>query len=452
MVNKPNKKQASIARPLDDLFFLHDQLKSSLKPGSTLLLALSGGVDSVVLLHQLVQLCHVLDVELHAMHVHHGLSVNANQWAAHCQWLCQHYQIPFTIARVNVIDAGAGIEAAARQARYLALFDYQYQSRVPDWVIAAHHQSDQAETFLLQLLRGAGVKGLSAMPAVFDNRLLRPMLSVPKTAILDYAAKHQLRWCEDESNQNLRIDRNFVRQQIVPVLKTRYPNLDETLCKTASQMAEAQLLLTELAQQDAQSVIDANRLSLSGLSALSDLRVQNVLRYWFESLQMAMPSRKRLLELTKQLRYAKDDAAIRIKHQGHVLLRYDGVAYVYRESALPAFVAFDMVWDGQDCLTLPNGCALHFKRVHGRGLALTHLSSPLRICSRRGGERLKLTHNRPEKPLKQWFQAAKVPPWERDVTPLLFLSDRLVYVPALGADADYAAASGEPGLEITMRF
>ncbi len=452
MANNPQTARASLDCLFDDPFLLHDKLSQSVKPGSTLLLGLSGGVDSVVLLHQLVQLRQTLPFELHAMHVHHGLSINANQWAAHCQWLCQQYKIHLTIVRAKVTNTGTGLEAAARQARYEALSAYQFQSQVPDWVVTAHHQGDQAETLLLQLFRGAGVKGLSAMPDASDNRLLRPMLTVSKSAILDYAKKHQLSWCQDESNQDEQFDRNFIRQQVTPVLKSRYPNLDETLGRTANQMAEAQALLVALAEQDAQHLIDARRLNVAGLAHLSDLRFQNVLRYWFECLQLNMPSRKRLVEISKQLRSAKDDAGVRLLHQGHVLLRYDGYAYLYAESILPEYVAYHLRWEGQDRITLPNGCMLHFQQVNGSGIALKHLSSPLLIQSRQGGERLKLQQNRPAKPLKQWFQAAKVPPWERDVTPLLYLADQLVCVPGLGVATGYTATNDLPGLEISLDF
>lgn len=452
MVNKKQQNTNVQDHPFDDPFQLQDSLAKAVKPGSILLLGLSGGVDSVSLLHQLMQWRQTFGFHLHAMHVHHGLSPNADYWAGHCQWLCQQYQIPFTITRVAVTNTGAGLEAAAREARYAALYSYHYQSQAPDWIVTAHHQGDQAETFLLQLFRGAGVKGLSGMPNASENRLLRPMLIVSKTAILEYARKHQLRWCEDESNQNLQFDRNFMRQQVIPVLKTRYSNLDETLARTANQMAEAQELLVVLAQQDAQNMIDAGRLNVSGLAHLSDLRFQNVLRYWFECMQLTMPSRKRLVEIANQLRYAKHDAAVRLIHQAHVLLRYDGCAYLYAESALPKFAAFSLCWEGEESMALPNGCILHFEQVNGRGIALKHLSSPLLIQSRQGGERFKLKHNRPTKPLKQWFQAAKVPPWERDVTPLLYLADQLICVPGMGVAAGYSAINGLPGLEITMDF
>lgn len=452
MVNKPQSQPATTDRLFDDLFQLKCILNQHVTSESTLLLALSGGVDSVVLLHQLSALRHHFSFELHALHVHHGLSPNANQWAAHCQWLCQQYKIPLTIVRVNVANQGEGLEAAARQARYQALFTYQYQSISPDWVVTAHHQGDQAETFLLQLFRGAGVKGLSAMSTVSGERLLRPLLSVSKQAILDYANQHQLTWCEDESNQDLQFDRNFIRKQVIPDLKARYPSLDETLARTANQMAENQTLLTTLALQDVQGMIDGGRLNVTGLSSLNDLRFHNVLRFWFGSLQLDMPSSKRLVEIAKQLRYAKADAAVRLEHQGYVLLRYDGFAYLYQASALPEFVAFELCWNGETSISLPSGCTAHFNYVTGQGIDVKHLSTPLSIRSRRGGEQLKLNQNRPRKPLKQWFQDARVPPWKREVTPLFYLADQLVYVPGVGVADRYVTTSDELGLEIKVDF
>lgn len=452
MVNKSRLKDTLEVRRAGDLHQLHNTLTKNVQPHSTLLLALSGGVDSVVLLHQLYRLRERLSFQLHAMHVHHGLSPNANEWAAHCQWLCQQYEVPLTIKRVPVLTKGSGVEAAARQARYQALFDYECQSVRPDWVLTAHHQADQAETFLLQLFRGAGVKGLSSMPSVSDTRLLRPMLHVAKPAIMDYASRHKLRWCEDESNSQLKYDRNYIRQQVTPILKMRYPSVDETLAKAANQMAEAQSLLTELAKQDAIGAIETNRLNIACLSTLSDSRFKNVLRYWLDHLALPMPSSKKLTEMSKQLRDAPLDASVRLEHQAHVLLRYDGFVYCYQAASLPDSSEFELNWNGESALTLPNGCKVHFNHVVGQGIALKHLSVPLLVRSRRGGERLKLNALRPEKSLKQWFQEAKIPPWVRDVTPLLTLAGKLVYVPGVGVASDFVAGKGQPGLLVTVDF
>lgn len=427
---------------------LHSFLTQHLSPQPKLLLALSGGLDSCVLLHLLAEVKHIFPFELQAMHVHHGLSPNADVWASHCAKTCESLHVPLQVVYVNIDQSSKqGIEAAARQLRYQALFNYRFADVGPDYVVTAHHQDDQAETLLLQLLRGAGVKGLSSMAALDKaRRLLRPLLDVPRQALNDYAVQHQIEWCDDESNDNTQYERNFIRHEVMPVLESRYQSVKPVLARAALHLAEANMLLDTLAALDARELLLNNSLCLHGLSQLDIPRAKNMLRWWFAQNQLAMPNAEHLTETMQQLLNAKPDADLNIQLQHFKLKRYQQRAYLCME-----YVAepFDMVWNGEETLTLPNGGQLQFKQVCGAGLALKYGMSKLRVTNRSGGERFKPNSLRPTRTLKHLLQEANVPPWQRDRIPLIYWQDTLACVPGIGITHELLAGDGELGLVIT---
>lgn len=421
----------------------------------TLLLALSGGLDSIVLLHLLAEVRASLQFELHAMHVHHGLSANADAWAEFCSAQCKQMDVPLQIAHVNVAknpdykNSEQGIEAEARQLRYNALFAYTVKDKVPDFVVTAHHQDDQAETLLLQLFRGAGVKGLSSMAAV-DNarRLLRPLLNVSRQALHEYAVQHSIEWCDDESNDNTQYDRNFVRHEVMPVLESRFKSIKTVLARTASHMAEASELLEALAAQDAENMLSDNSLCLQALSELSAARAKNVLRWWFAQNELAMPAAEHLNEIVEQLFNSRKDADLNIKLQHLYLRKYQQRAYLCEDKAAEPF---DMVWEGESELTLPSGGKLLFNPVLGAGLALKQGVTKLRITNRNGGERFKPDGLRPTRTLKYLLQEMNMPPWQRMYIPLIYWEDKLACVPGVGVAYGLQAQANEPGLEIVWQ-
>jgi len=262
---------------------VHDVISAliSTKPSLNLLLALSGGVDSCVLLHALVQVKKRLEFNLQVMHVHHGISPNADNWVEFCKETCHTYELPLEVIKVEVQKcAGISLEAAARDARYEALYTAN-----ADYIILAHHQDDQAETLLLQLMRGAGLKGLSAMAAHDENRsLLRPLLDITRQEIEVYAKANNLAWMNDESNLDTKYDRNYCRHKIMPVIKARFPAASETLARSASHIAEASELLNELAKIDANTCLIEGRMSIKQLKELSLLRSKNLFRWWLCSM------------------------------------------------------------------------------------------------------------------------------------------------------------------------
>lgn len=424
-------------------------LATCVRPGQTLLLGLSGGLDSCVLLHLLARCRAVLGFELRALHVNHGISPNAPAWEDFCAERCRAAGVPFAAARVQVPrDGGLGLEAAARQLRYAALL-----GAGADAVVLAHHRDDQAETLLLQLLRGAGAAGLAAMPALRECTpggplLLRPLLEVPRTALLDYARQHALQWIEDESNLDLAYDRNYLRHAVMPALQARFPGASATLARSAGHLAEAAVLLRELAQQDAAQLTDAAGLDVDGLRRLSRPRAANLLRHWLEGQGVLLPTR-RLQEALRQLCDARADAQLRIGMPGGSLHRYRGRAlYVAVSTPLPDA---GLAWHGESELRLPAGRLL-FRQVQGQGLALARVhAAALRIQPRKGGERFRPDGRRPTRTLRHLLQEAGVPPWERAALPLLYLNAVLAVVPGVGVACELQAGAGEAGLVIEWR-
>ena len=356
-----------------------------------LLLAFSGGLDSTVLLHLLAECRKTLSFQLSAQHVHHGLSPNADDWADFCRQVCLKLNIPFALSKINVNkNSGLGTEATAREARYKALLSVDADFICPDFIVLAHHQDDQAETLLLQLARGAGVKGLAGM-AVMSGKLLRPLLDVPRSHIEAYANLHKLAWIEDESNADIKFDRNFMRHEILPKFAKQYPAIRQTLSRSVQHLASANDLLDELALMDAlQAGLGANihaPLSLAYLSTLSENRVNNCLRWWLAQYGLQMPSQQQLQQITQQLMHAKQDARIELKvSETYTLRRYQTRAYLVQD--LPPNAPINWLWQGEDVIHLPNKTQLIFSKKMGEGISLRKIdNSSLRIKFREGNER-----------------------------------------------------------------
>ncbi len=428
-----------------------DTLSSVVPYGSSLLLGLSGGVDSVVLLHLLVQLSPRFSWKPGALHVHHGISPHADSWAAFCAELCTKYSIPLLVERVDISPLREmGTEAAARQLRHAAL------ARQPaDFIALAHHRDDQAETLLLQLLRGAGVRGASAMPLLKtrDNApsLVRPLLDIERGELEAYAVEHGLQWVEDDSNEDVRYPRNFLRHKVLPVLQQRFPAYRRTLARSARHFAEAAGLLDELAAQDGVSAIRDDQLSVAALRGLSGARGKNLLRYFLAARGAPIPDTTRLEEMLRQLREAGEGAQIRITWQDWQLRCYQDHAYVLPVT-LPA-VDFSIVWQGENEVVLPaSHGVLYFERVVGQGLSLSKLQQGIvSIRPRHGSATIRLDAARPRQSLRNMLQQQGVPPWQRELLPLLYCGDELVWVPGVASADEFAVSEGEDGVLVSWK-
>jgi tRNA(Ile)-lysidine synthase len=419
-------------------------------------LALSGGVDSVVLLHLLHQLQKTHHFTLKASHVHHGLSKNADKWVRFCEKLCAKLSISLDVNYIQLPQKKSlGIEGEARRLRYEKLLQTK-----TDLVVLAHHEDDQAETFLLQLIRGAGVKGLSSM-AHFDDRrrLWRPLLNASRTDIESYAKKHQLKWIEDESNLNTDFDRNFIRSKILPLLKNRFTHIIKVISRSASHLAEAQHLLDDLAKLDLKKSLKSNnykhKLKVKTLDKLSNARAKNVLRYWLEINDQLMPSRDLLDELLRQVLTAKKDATIKIQLSKvfeirRYIRRYQDEIYIVPKNK-NIQKKYEITWAGESEIILPNGQKLTLKKVKGKGINLKFLDNQkLKIRNRQGGEFFKPDSNRPTKKIKQLLQESDLPPWEREFFPMIFVGGELAAVPNFGIDQKYQAGPQMTGLEVNL--
>ena len=412
--------------------------------GGRLCIGLSGGVDSVVLMDTLDRLRAEFQIELSAMHVNHGLSPHAGDWQAFCEAQCSGRGIALAVHRVTVVDDGNGIEASARALRHRA-----YASAAVDCVVLGHHLDDQAETFLLQLLRGAGPKGLAAMPVFRAGArgraaLLRPLLAVRREEIEAQARQRELAWITDDSNATSVYDRNFLRNETLPPLGLRYPGYRETLARAARNMADYLELADELAALD----LDDTGLTAQKLRALSSARALNLLRYQFALQGLPMPQRSQLEEALRQCREAGPDAQVRIDFGSHVLRCYRGRVELVQEGG-EAPPGWQAQWDGEQKLLLPADLgSLLARPATGSGIALRHFrQQPAIVRGRSGGESLRREQAGPRRTLKNLMQETAVPPWERARMPLVFFGDRLAWVPGLGVAAEFRAGAGEAGVE-----
>ena len=415
-----------------------------------LMLAFSGGLDSCVLLHLLADCKKTLPFQLQAHHVNHGLSPNAASWEIFCAEFCAKLNILLTISKVKVEqNSGLGLEAAARAVRYMAL-----ASTEADFICLAHHQADQAETLLLQLARGAGVKGLAGMAAIdLSRKLLRPLLDVPRASLEVYAGANKLTWINDESNADIKFDRNFMRHEVLPRLEKQYPAIKQTISRSATHLADCSALLDDLAQLDATHCLQNSRqLALPTLRQLSLSRVNNVLRWWLAQQGFDLPSTAQLQQISQQILHAKADAAVQLKVAQNVTLRrYQDCVYLIND--MSEAIPINLLWGGEESVILPDNSRLIFTQKIGEGFALNRVKNiKLRIKNREGGERFKPALGRPYRSLKQVLQTHAMPPWHREQLPLIFIDETLVIIPNVAVNAGFQANSDEMGLTVSWQY
>jgi tRNA(Ile)-lysidine synthase len=438
-------------------------LGAHVRRGERVVACVSGGIDSIVMLDLLRLAAKKMRFELAALHINHQINAAAAKWAQFCRACCRNAGVPLTVVKVNVPRV-ASLEGAARKARY-AVF-----SKVPaDFIALGHNLDDQAETLMLQLLRGAGVKGVSAMPEirsqesgfriqravrgkvqqnpesrVLNPAILRPLLDTARADIDAYARARKLQWVEDDSNADTDFDRNFLRHRVLPLIAERYPAYRKTLARASRNFAEAAQLLDAVACIDTPDA--GPHLSIASFRKLTTIRAKNALRYFLDRHEVAMPSEARLTECVRQAQHART-TGIRIDVGGHELRCFGGELRVMpKVAALPA--GFSRPWQGEPRMAVSEiGATLVMKAARGSGLSLAKLQqAPVTVRLRVGGERLRPDAKRPRRSLKNLLQEARLPPWLRARLPLLYCGDTLVYVPGIGIDAAYSAQSGEPAV------
>lgn len=432
--------------------FTHEKLDYLIKqyPSSACFwVAYSGGLDSQVLLHALNRI--LPKKRLRALHVNHGWHVDSTKWAAICRHTCEKLNISCDVISIDAYPKlGESPEAYARIARYAAM-----GQRIPpgDFLLTAHHRNDQAETLLLQLLRGSGLKGLVSMPfcqGFSKAYLLRPLLDFSRTELYKYAQEQQLTWIEDDSNRDLRFNRNYIRHQVLPLIHQRWPQADKTIARAAANLAEAHSLLDELAHQDRSTVqgFTPNILAISSLLKLSVMRRNNVLRYWLKQLHFSLPSQKQLQQIDVLLK-SRIDASPQVNWGNVQLRRYRD--YIYALSLLKNEKPFEVgftVWKLDQIVTLPTLDQLTSKQVLGAGLLLKERQ--VDVTFRRGGERFCASNHQGSHPLKKLFQEWGVPPWERNKIPLIYYQKKLIAVVGYDIDPHFAAKQNEVGFVIQV--
>lgn len=425
--------------------------KSQSSGGLRLALAFSGGLDSAVLLRLCSAWARQHQVYLVALHVHHGLSANADHWAQHCQEQCAQQQVQYEVAHIQLGATGEdGVEATARSKRYAALGVLCAKHQI-DVLLTAHHQDDQAETILLQLLRGSGVAGLCGMQQCHQaDQLLgstslllaRPLLDVMRSELEHYATNNTVLHIDDESNQDPRYLRNALRLKVMPLLAEYFPGYQTRLGRSAQHAQSSLELLEQLAHHDFQqclispesAILDATR-----LEALPDARIDHVLRFWIAAHHRKMPSSARLAEIRKQLMTAKNDARVTVKHGDLELHRYRQHLSIATFVSQPPS-AQEFVWSGEASMAFPAFAGtLTVTRAEGEpGIRRGWLmEKKLAIRLRQGGERLKLAANRPTRDMKSHYQTLGIPYWQRERLPFVFAGRALLFAAGVGVHGPF---------------
>ena len=425
--------------------------------GTRIAIALSGGLDSSALLHLAHAYAQAHNLALYAFHIHHGLSANADAWQSHCQQACAALGVTFEARRVELArKEKTGTEEAARKSRYAALGALCREHGV-QLLLTAHHQDDQAETVLLQLLRGSGTAGLSGMDAANaapellanpDLVMVRPLLPVSRKQLEGYVAGHGITHIDDESNADPRFARNALRHKVMPALADAFPGFQERFARSAQHAQSAQRLLVELAQQDLALCLDGDCLVIARLRTLSTDRSYNLLRHWFGTRGLRMPSAAWLTEMLAQLLEARDGAQLLVTHPDcHVRRHRDRLHLTpkladlegTREDEFDQTPGTSFVWSGEGELAFPAyGGVLYFD-VAGEGAGLDPAwlrGQKLVIEFRKGGERLKPAHNRPTRGLKYHYQALGIPAWERGRLPLVRADKQMLFAAGIGMDCN----------------
>ena len=369
-----------------------------------IVIALSGGIDSVVLLHFLNS--HYPG-NIRAVHINHNLSKHSKDWSLFCKELCHKQDIEFKSIDIN-IKTSSNVEENARKKRYNSLKSELSKNEV---LCTAHHQEDQSETFLLQLFRGSGVAGLASMPKMksfADSFLYRPFLNISKQLIVDYATKYNLDWVEDDSNINLNFKRNLLRLEFIPKLESGFEGVIKNISRSAYHQSEALKLINDLAKIDIEkfNLVINHKIQVLSLIQLPERRVANVLRYYIAQRGFLMPSNKVLTELISVLR-AKDDAKVILKWHLYEVRRYDNELYFF---------------DGEPDRSNED-CPL-FNKLKDQ--------TNFTIRFRQDGQRVRLKGKKHSSSLKKILQSANIPPWERDKLRMYYINDTLVGMESIG--------------------
>lgn len=401
--------------------------------------AFSGGLDSTVLLFALSKLKGSAFEKITAVHVHHGLSKNADQWASFCEEQAKKLKVDFILRKVQVPSGGDGIEGEARKARYRVLEDVAERVHA-DAILTAHHLDDQLETFLIQWMRGAGPEGLSGMPPIRREgnvMIARPLLDFQRSELEEFAQKKHLKWVEDESNSDTSYLRNTIRLNIIPELEKARPGFKAAAARSVQIVAESAEILKETAEADLARVTEKGTgfLLLEEFFLFSTARQALLLRAWLNKSSFKTPGRSRLLEIIRQIKETEKQSVCLLIAEGLELRKY-GTRLIVRAREKPEEAReFVFTWRGETEIDLPqfNGKLLFYPSEEGFNEGYLK-SQPLTVKMRSGGEKIKIHKFRPSKLLKVLYQEAGVPDFERKSLPLVWRGKELIYAAGIGEE------------------
>lgn len=410
----------------------------------TCVVAYSGGIDSHVLLH----LCYSAGLPVRAVHIHHGLQCEADAWDAHCAEVCSRLGIVYNCIHVDAnSEAGESPEDAARNARYRALEQQLQQDEV---LLTAHHQDDQAETLLLQLMRAAGSAGLASMPMIkpFGRGChLRPLLNISQQQLRHYADEHKLVWVDDPSNADTSYDRNYIRKEVMPKLMHNWPHANEALSMAANLQQETLEIIDAMAAIDvaAVSTQQRNSLSITRLSGLPEARQYNVLRYWINAAGYDKPRRNILQEIIGSVLPAAEDATPLVLWGQTEIRRYHDSLYVLR--ALNSHEIHHVyAWDGEQPLYIETlNLELRLEQTAARGLRQDDVARGLTVRFRQGGEQIRPHGRQHTHSLKKLMQEAGIPPWQRNRIPLIYIDHQLACVCGYWVAESFSVSAEQQG-------
>ena len=413
-------------------------------PAKRYVVAFSGGLDSTVLLHSLAG---AVDVPLLAVHVDHGLQPDSANWSARCAAIAESLRVEFRAERVSLEPSPEqGVEAAAREARYAV---FAALLREADWLLSGHHQDDQAETVLLNLLRGSGPAGLAGIAAIRPfaaGFLARPLLSFARSELQAYAEAQGLAWIEDPSNQDRRFDRNYLRHEILPTLEARWPEAAKTLRRSSGHAGDAAALLDDLAAIDMAGLgARCDRLRIDALLALPAARQRNVLRYAIRQSNLPPPSAAHLQRVLDEVVMARPDAEPVVRWPGTEVRRYRNALYLLPAASAERLDDVRATVRGERIELAPGMGCLRLEQNAAAGLSAALLAQGLELRYRQGGEKFQPAGQSHTKKLKKLLQEAGIVPWMRDRIPLLYAGDELVAVADLWLAA---AAVSKPGVAV----
>jgi len=416
-------------------------LKQKLKKNCHLLVGVSGGIDSIVLGHVLSQLRSLYPFDLSFIYVDHQLHPESKKWANTVKRLAKKLSIEYVYEKVTIDqDLKLGIEGAARKHRYRA-----FQKHQQDILVLAQHEDDQLETLLLQLARGAGSKGLSCMPEYHENlKIWRPLLGVSKKVINGYQQEHKLKFIEDSSNQDNKYDRNYLRNKVIPLIKKRFPQFATTSGRSVKHITDAYNYQNLINSELYKNVHDGdNQLNSLKLKKLSDYDMGNVIRFWLNEHQVLMPSIKVLRQIISQVKKIDLESCINIKVDEMSIRSYNNSLFLINNSEN---LFKSVLWKGQYNVILSNNREVLVDKKVGKGLSLDDSKKILIDKPKNMSIKIKIRANQPARSLKYIFQENKIPPWERENYPCVYVEDKLVAVIGLADSVEYAANKKEVGI------